>query len=118
MKKERKKPKFKQQKTKLLSIVVISTTSTNLSGDELCLLSKGLRYNLSYKPKNWIITLALEAETAVCYLPLSDQVYFRWQVTKNINRLHQRRSQHGNRNSTSEKKLLIRIKSKLKTIKQ
>jgi hypothetical protein len=39
------------------------------SSDELTLRNKGLKYNLNFKRKNWIEALALEAETAVSYLP-------------------------------------------------
>jgi hypothetical protein len=37
------------------------------------LLSKGLKYNLHYKHKNWIETLALEAETAITQLAATEQ---------------------------------------------
>ena len=33
------------------------------------LLEKGLKYNLHSKKKNWLVNLALEAETAVTQLP-------------------------------------------------
>jgi hypothetical protein len=63
---------------------VINKTDISVSNDELSLLSRGLIYNLSYKHKNWIATLALEAETAVSYLPTAEQDYARYQVAHNI----------------------------------
>jgi len=47
------------------------TNKTNIvfPNDELLLLNKNLKYNLSYKQKNLIRTLALEAETAINQLP-------------------------------------------------
>ena len=50
---------------KLFYPPVDNRTDTEFSGNELTLLSKGLKYNLSFKPKNWIKNLALEAETAL-----------------------------------------------------
>jgi hypothetical protein len=47
---------------------VINTTNTHFTQDKLQLLSKGLKYNLHYKPNNWLETLALEAETAISNL--------------------------------------------------
>jgi hypothetical protein len=38
---------------------------TIFTGDETQLLNKGLKYNLHYKHKNWIETLAIEADTAI-----------------------------------------------------
>jgi len=42
-------------------------------GEELNLLNKGLKYNLNYKNRNWIQTLALETETAVAQLHAQEQ---------------------------------------------
>jgi hypothetical protein len=67
---------------------VINKTDISFSNDELSLLSKGLKYNLSYKHKNWIETLALEAETAVSYLLTAEQDYIQYQVAHNIRQLY------------------------------
>jgi len=48
---------------------VINKTNINFSTNELNLLNKGLKYNLPYKQKNWISTLAIEAETVITQLP-------------------------------------------------
>jgi len=42
-------------------------------------------YNLRYKHKDWIKTLATEAETAISQLPKSEQEYLRYQVATSIN---------------------------------
>jgi len=47
---------------------VFNKTNITFSDDELELLNKGLKYNLSKKRKQWISNLALEAETAVTIL--------------------------------------------------
>ena len=39
---------------------VVNNTNINFSKDELAIHSKGLKYNLHFKQKNWISTLALE----------------------------------------------------------
>jgi hypothetical protein len=56
---------------------VINTTNINFTQEEIKLLNKGLKYNLHYKRKNWIETLALEAETAICNLDITEQQYYR-----------------------------------------
>jgi len=42
-------------------------------------------YNLCYKQKDWIKTLATEAETAISQLPISEQEYLTYQVAASIN---------------------------------
>ena len=54
---------------------VVNTTDITFTNDELTLLNKGLKYNLNHKHKNWIKTLALEAEPAVTQLPIFEQDY-------------------------------------------
>jgi hypothetical protein len=46
----------------------VNNTNIRFTADELN-LHKGLKYNLSYKNKNWIQTLALETETTMAQLP-------------------------------------------------
>jgi uncharacterized protein YfkK (UPF0435 family) len=67
---------------------VINKTNINFSPDELTLLNKGLKYNLSFKKKNWIESLALEAETAISLLPSQEQDYIRLQVAHNVRQLY------------------------------
>jgi hypothetical protein len=52
------------------------------------LLNKGFKYNLHTKRKNWIKTLAFEAETAINKLPELDRDHYRWQVANKINSLY------------------------------
>ena len=63
---------------------VVNKTNITFSDDELGLLNKGLKYNLSKKWEQWIGNLALEAETAVTLLPPGEQDYIHHQVAKNI----------------------------------
>jgi len=51
---------------------------------ELTLLNKGLKYNLSHKPKHCVKDLGLEAEYAITLLPLEEQEYTRYQVAKQL----------------------------------
>jgi hypothetical protein len=46
-------------------------TNITFTEDEMQLLNKGLKYNLHYKPKNWLQTLGLEAEIGIKQLPLN-----------------------------------------------
>jgi hypothetical protein len=36
------------------------------------------------KPKNWIKTLTLEAETAINFLPIHDEGQFRWLIAEKL----------------------------------
>jgi hypothetical protein len=49
---------------------VINITDTHFTQDETQPLSKGLKYYLHYKQKNWLDILSLEAETAINCLAL------------------------------------------------
>jgi hypothetical protein len=62
---------------------VINKTNITFTDDELNLLGKGLKYNIWHKPKNWITTIALEAKTAICSIPIQDQDYFSGASSKN-----------------------------------
>jgi hypothetical protein len=63
----------------------VNNTDITFTVEELNLLNKVLKYNLSYKNKNWIKTLALETETAIAQLPAHEQDYVRIQAAHNIN---------------------------------
>jgi hypothetical protein len=84
---------------------VDNRTKINFSGNELTFLNKGLKYNLNYKPKNWIKNLALEAETAITHLPYTEQEGMRFLVAQNIQSLYK---QHGNNNAHNMKKRDLR----------
>jgi ketol-acid reductoisomerase len=51
------------------------------------LLNKGLKYNLHHKHKQWIQTLASDADTTICLLPDKDQPYVRQLVASNIKKI-------------------------------
>jgi hypothetical protein len=44
-------------------------TDISFSEPEMTILQKGPKYNILSKPKDWLQTLALEAETAITLLP-------------------------------------------------
>jgi hypothetical protein len=48
---------------------VENMTNISFTNEELELLNKGLKYSVHKKPKTWIKTLALEADTAIRSLP-------------------------------------------------
>jgi hypothetical protein len=52
------------------------------------LLWKGLKYNLHYKQKNWLDTLALEAEIAISKMNAAEQQYYRHMVAKAIKQIN------------------------------
>jgi len=74
---------------------VVKETAIKFLDEEMTLLNKGLKYNLSYKRKNWISNLALEAENAIMLLPTQEQDYLRYQVAHNLQILYrQQKEQH------------------------
>jgi hypothetical protein len=54
---------------------VVNMTDISFSEPEMALPQKGPKYNLHDKPKDWIQTLAFEAETAISRLPLQNRKY-------------------------------------------
>jgi hypothetical protein len=54
---------------------VINKTDITFTDEEMTLLNKGLKYNLNYRNKHRLSTLALEAETAISLLPSHEQDY-------------------------------------------
>jgi hypothetical protein len=59
-------------------------TDVTLKDEEMQLLNKGLKYDLHFRQKQWIQTLAIEADTAINTLPDKDQCYLRQLVANNI----------------------------------
>jgi hypothetical protein len=57
---------------------VVNETTIKFSNDEMTLLNKGLKYNLSHKMIHWLSNLALEAENAIMLLPTQEQDYLRY----------------------------------------
>ena len=83
---------------------MINKTNIVYCNEEETLLSKGLKYNLSYKQNKWLKTLALEGETAISQLPIAEQGYMRYQVANNINQLYKQYDINKNCNTHLDKK--------------
>jgi hypothetical protein len=93
----------------------MNNTNIDFTPHELALLNKGLKYNLHYKQKQWVKTLAMEAETALGQLPLLEQEPIRYQVYRNIQHLFNTvgKQQYKNSREHNEKRVLRSIKEKL-----
>ena len=63
---------------------VVNNTNIKFTANEIKLLERGLKYNLHSRKKNWLTTLALDAETAITLLPITDSDYYRKQVADRI----------------------------------
>ena len=97
---------------------VTNNTDIIFTAEELTLLNKGLKYNLSYRNKNWIRTLALETETAITLLPTHEQDYIRVQAAHNLKQIYKQQSAGRQYNSNHAKReyiILNHIKEKLST---
>jgi len=67
---------------------VVNKTNVTFTIDELTLLNRDLKYNFSYKRKEWLKTLALEAETAITKLQVNEENCIRFHVAHNIRQLY------------------------------
>jgi len=97
---------------------VINNTNIKFTSDELILLNKGLKYNLSYKNKNWIKTLTLETESAITQLPAHEQEYVRTLAAHNLRQLYKWQidnKQYNSNQATREHRVLKQIKEKLQS---
>jgi hypothetical protein len=63
---------------------MINNTNISFSNSAMNLLQKGLKYNIYAKKRNWIQTLALEAETAITQLPANERDVYRKLVADRI----------------------------------
>jgi hypothetical protein len=91
---------------------VENRTSIHVTNEEMQLLSKGLKYNLHYKHKKWIKTLALEAETAIMQLAATEQNYYRHAIAKQLKNINQK-SNIINKRNIVECKTISNIKKKI-----
>jgi hypothetical protein len=73
-----------------------------------CLLIYGLKYNLHYKQKHWIQTLAIEADTAINLLNSQEQTYMRQAVTHKLQILTNKEKTHQKTNNTQNKTRITR----------
>jgi hypothetical protein len=92
---------------------VINKTDITFTDEEMTLLNKGLKYNLNYRNKDELITLALEAETAISLLPSHEQEYLRYQVAHNLQKLYkQQDSKYTAKDFRNENKPVVQIRQK------
>ena len=77
-------------------------------------MEKGLIYNLHNKKKNWLVNLALEAETAIGSLPATDREYYRKKVSDHIEKLRHQNKSFPYHISYTESKIVKSIQTKLK----
>jgi hypothetical protein len=93
---------------------VTNKTTIPFIDEELTLLQKGLKYNLPYRPKNWIRNLALETETAISQLPNQEQDYIRALTTYNLKRFYNSHHTSNSPQHTLEYRTLKTIQTKLR----
>jgi hypothetical protein len=86
-----------------LELYHIHIQNAQFTSEEIQILSKGLKYNLHYKHKNWIETLGLEAETAISNIEISEQQYYRHAVAKTITKITQDIRNKNNTNKENKK---------------
>jgi hypothetical protein len=70
---------------------VINKTDIEFSSEEMTLLNKGLKYNLTHMGKYWLSNLALETEAAIKILLTHEQEHIRHQVAHNLQKLYKKR---------------------------
>ena len=92
---------------------VVNKTNILFSNNELKLLEKGPKYNIHSHKRNWLTTLALEAETSITHLPSTDCDYFRKQVAIRIEEGHNKPKPH--KNTHPELRNLSSIQTKRKS---
>jgi len=83
------------------------------SEPEITVLQKGPKYNIHSKPKNWLQTLALEAEAAITHLPPSEREVYRKLAAECINTLQENKRLPHAQNIQLESKIIRDIKTKL-----
>jgi ATP-dependent Lon protease len=93
---------------------VTNNINIQFNSTELTLLNKGLKYNLPYKHKNWVKTLALEAETAISQLSTHEQDYVRALKAHNLKKLYKYKHTFNSNQPPQEYRILKQIKKKKK----
>ena len=95
---------------------VVNKSNIIFTNEEITLLNKGLKYNLHLKKEKWLTNLALEAEMAINFLPITDREYYRKQISTHLTQLQQNsKPLRHTHNSHIEWKILKTITAKLKT---
>jgi hypothetical protein len=88
-------------------------TNTQFTQSEIQLLNKGLKYNLHQtNNKKRIETLALEAETAINSLNITEQNYYRHAVVKKLKEINKTKITHNTKHK-EEWKLIKNIQNKI-----
>jgi hypothetical protein len=100
---------------------VHNLSKVTFTKDEMSLLNKGLKYNLHHKQKQWIQTLAIEADSAINLLNPYEQAHMRQAVSQKLHRLInkektqiEKRTNHKTRQESIEKKIITNLKKKIK----
>jgi hypothetical protein len=91
-------------------------SNIELTSEEKALLSKGLKYNMHQKQKNWVKTLAIEADSAVDLLDPHEQTYMRQRIAYCLRNLTDKNTRNNARNTklaSVEKKVIRDLKQKL-----
>jgi hypothetical protein len=73
----------KYQKTNTFHKIIENIINMVFTNDDVQLLNKGLNYIL-YSKKNWIKTVAIEADTTISQLREAEQMYMRQIVANNL----------------------------------
>jgi hypothetical protein len=109
-----------QPRTNIFYKRIENLIKITFTGDETQLLSKGPKYNLHHKQNNWIKTLALEADTAINQLNITEQANMRQVVASKVQTIINNEKKHKERRIThkikleTRKRLIIGIKKKMK----
>jgi hypothetical protein len=77
----------KQQHNHTFYKRVCNLSNTIFTNNEMTLLNKGLKYNLHHKPKQWLQTLAIEADAAINLIAPHEQAYIRQTVANKLKML-------------------------------
>ena len=88
-------------------------THIHFSVPEMTILEKGPKYNMHSKPKNWLQTLALEAETAITHLPPPEREVYRKMTAESINTPRDNSQPPRAHNTHAESKIIKNFKTKL-----
>jgi hypothetical protein len=83
------------------------------SESETKLVNKGLQYILQYKNIKWIEILALEAETTITHLHITEKDHYRFMVAKNIKWLMKNHNNNNNNNIAKHEWKKKNIKKKI-----
>jgi hypothetical protein len=74
------------RKTQVFFLTVRNFSNVTFEQNEIKLLEKGLKYNLSYRPKNRVLRLGLEAKTAINLVNPEQQNQLRHAISEKLKR--------------------------------